>query len=276
MIHVAIILPKYAQLLLSGIKTIESRLTNTARAPFELIEKGERIYFKVSAGEFCATAIAEHIIFMRELNQSKIKRMKKDYNHGIMGESSFWENKRRSKYATLIWLNEIEPVKYGPQVSPQRGIAWLRLDNKLDVYPQCLEPIEKIDKEDKATKGIMVKKSLSAKKKSDIIIENNNCQSFRVPLTAGNLKNNHVYVRTIKCFLPDDALGGNTKNDRGKLLTLLLDKGAVLETDIVESRGIFRNRSWGSWFADNNAQPGDLLEFSKQDLRSYKVKIIKS
>ena len=56
-VHVAILMRRYLDLVLAGRKTIESRLTRTSRAPYEQIHAGERIYFKVSAGPFMATAV---------------------------------------------------------------------------------------------------------------------------------------------------------------------------------------------------------------------------
>ena len=42
MIHVAIMMKRYLDLVLDGTKTVECRLTRQARAPYEAIEPGEK------------------------------------------------------------------------------------------------------------------------------------------------------------------------------------------------------------------------------------------
>src|SRR5688572_27369686 len=106
MIHIAVLLKPYLDLILRGRKTIESRLTHQARDPYERIEPGECIYFKISAGPYGATATAEHVIFEDNLTPKRISEIRRDYNDRICGDAAFWNWKRTSRFATLIWLKD--------------------------------------------------------------------------------------------------------------------------------------------------------------------------
>ncbi len=244
MIHVAILLKPYLDLLLSGRKTIELRLTITNRVPYQVIEAGERLYFKQSAAPFRATALADHVLFLDDLTPSRVQQLKRDYNHAILGESDFWQRKREAKYATLVWVREVEPIQFGPRVDPQRGIAWLTLAEELDVYPECTLDFEALTR-------------------------------VSVELTQGNLNNHHVYLRRIQDQFPADALGGRTRADAGRPIHLHFSDGASVETDIVGHSGLLRARGlWRRWFAAQQAQPGDRVCFLPLGGRNYRVTLL--
>ena len=58
-IHVAILKREYLRMVLSGQKTVESRLAKVRCPPFEQVVAGERLFFKASGGPFMAPAIAD-------------------------------------------------------------------------------------------------------------------------------------------------------------------------------------------------------------------------
>lgn len=126
-VHVAILLPRYLRMILAGDKTIESRLTKTARAPFRAIEAGERIFFKASSGPYMATAIVQSVTFHDALTPSHVSRMKSNLNRAICGDDAYWEWKADSNYATLVTLADVLPVSVGPKMPPSRGVAWFVL-----------------------------------------------------------------------------------------------------------------------------------------------------
>ena len=241
MIHVAILMRPYVEMILSGRKTIESRLTKTSRAPYGVIERGERIYFKQSGGPFRATAVVDEVLCVDGLTPRHVRRLKKIYNSGICGDDQFWEWKRDSNYVSLIWLREVEEISYGPEVKPQRGIAWLTLDDEMDVYPECV-----------ADNGEMLPYGEIEDRCSGLPIV--------IVLTAGNIRNSHVRVPSkVRQLFPKWAFGGATKLEQaGRLLTLELENGPTVVTDIVSDKGIFRSRGcWREWFDMCGAEAGD-------------------
>ncbi len=141
MIHIAILHKRYLDAILSGDKTIESRLSRIRTEPFGRVKAGERIYFKQSSGPFRATAIVRSVKSYDDLTPARVRTMRRDHNDGILGDGPYWSAKSRATCATLMWLDEVEPIEFGPDLSgvqsPGSRRAWFVLPNRLGVYPRC-------------------------------------------------------------------------------------------------------------------------------------------
>ena len=127
--HLAILHKRYLDLILSGEKRIESRLTKVKRVPFSCVEKGDLIYFKQSSGPVRAIAKADKIMQYKDLTPSTISSLKTKYNRGICGAVDYWQMKKDSRYAVLIWLKdvcEIDPIK----IEKTNQQAWIVLNDK--------------------------------------------------------------------------------------------------------------------------------------------------
>jgi ASC-1-like (ASCH) protein len=246
LIHVAVLIQPYLDLILQGKKTVESRLTMQARDPFDNIECGERIYFKQSSGPFRAMAIADHVLFEQDLTPMRIKAIQREYNHLICGEDSFWNWKRNSRYCTLIWLREVQPTDLGPAIRPLQGVAWLTLDED--------PAIRRIETPGESTRS---------------------ATSFSIEVTAGNLRNNSLYVAKVIDRFPQWAIGGNDKSQAARPITLVFHQGPTVQTDIVGSRKMLRTRAWGVWFREHDVRPGDRVVFTPIQEFTYLVGLLK-
>lgn len=238
MLHVAVLLKPYLDAVLDGRKTVECRLTIYPRVPYDAIEVGELIYFKQSSGPYRATAQAEHVIFEKDLTPKRVAQLQHDYNDLVCGEPRYWNAKRNSRYATFIWLKDVQPVETGPALKPLQGVAWVRIDET----PTWETPR----------------------------LANN---SFQTELTQGNLQNNSINIRKIVDYFPKHSIGGPTKKEAAEPLTLILHNGPTIETDIVGCKGILRDRKWGTWFKKHGARPGDNIVFTPVDETTYFVAI---
>lgn len=238
MIHVAVLMRPYLDLVLAGMKTVECRLTRQARVPFEAIESGERIYFKQSAGPYRATAAAEHVLFESDLTPRRVREIRADYNDRIHGDAAFWRAKRNSQFCSLIWLRDVEAADSGPAIPSLQGAAWKVLGD---------EPAWR--RRDHGTSRA----------------------SFHVEITPGNVRNNTLYVTRVLDRFPDSALGGLTRSDAGRNITLLLHDGPTVQTDIVATRKLLRTRIWGGWFRRHGAAPGDHVVFTPVDPQTFRV-----
>lgn len=255
MLHVAVLLKPYLDLILQGKKTIECRLTQTAREPFEAIEPGERIYFKQSAGPYGATAVAEHVIFEDNLTPSRVKQIKADYNDKICGDSPFWHAKRTSKYCTLVWLSEVRAIDTGPAIRPLQGVAWMILDE---------EPAwRRVDKTRRRAAELFDDSSRAKPQAAN--------GSFFVEVTAGNLRNNSLYLTSVIDRFPKWTLGGKNKSEAAAPITLMLHEGPTVQTDIVGPRNMLRTRVWGKWFRKHGVRGGDRVVFSPMNEATYFV-----
>jgi ASC-1-like (ASCH) protein len=243
MLHVAVLLKPYLDLILAGTKTVECRLTQQALAPYEQIERGERIYFKQSSGPYRATAIAGEVLFERDLSPQRVREIKRDYNELIHGAAEFWRIKRNSRYLTLIWLTDVQPIERGPEIPPLQGRAWVVLSDD------------------------------AAQQQSN---RETNRESFTIQITEGNLRNSTIYVTSVMDRFPSWSIGGATRQQAARPITLMLQDGPTMQTDIVGPRKLLRSRAWGAWFKQHGVAPGDRIVFTPIDEATYFVGLVRT
>jgi ASC-1-like (ASCH) protein len=253
MIHIAVLLQPYLDLILQGKKTVECRLTKDARDPFENIEAGERIYFKLSAGRFAAAAIADHVMFESNLTPKRVNELRRDYNDLICGDATYWNWKRTARYCTLIWLKEVTSIDNGPNIRPLQGVAWLTLEED-----SAWRRVER-----GAVQGLLHDGAPATLRAAN--------GSFMIEVTDGNVKNNSLYVTRVADRFPKDAFGGKKKSDAAEPITLMLHDGPTVRTDVVGPRNMLRTRVWGTWFRKHGVRKGDRVVFTPVDERTYFV-----
>lgn len=137
MIHVAVLKPVYLDMLLSGEKTLECRLTRTRVEPHGRIRRGERVYFKESSGPFRATALVDEVTSFDDLDEAGVDAIRAEFGDAIRGPDSYWESKRSAKFAVLIRFRRLEEVFRGPKHPALNGRGWIRVPEESDVYPAC-------------------------------------------------------------------------------------------------------------------------------------------
>ena len=102
---------------------------------------------------------------------------------------------------------------------------------------------------------------------------------FRV--TAGNLRQNHLYIHGHYDFFPVDCIGASRKsgNGNGVAIRILLDGlRKTVETDIGSDartgkpRRFFRGRTWIRQFYEyHNIKTGDVLALERVGKRRYRL-----
>lgn len=94
----------------------------------------------------------------------------------------------------------------------------------------------------------------------------------RISLTAGNLRNAHIYLRGARHLLPEDAIGGSNADAAGTPLTVKFVPGSTIKTDIAGDKMIFRNRAAvRQFFERSGAGAGDAVEISCSGPRQLQI-----
>ena len=120
MIHVAVLAPVYARLVVSGEKTCESRFTKTLREPFGRVAAGETVYIKRRSGPVVASARVEQVLCVSGLSPAAVEDLLERHAAEICAEPSYVDLVRDRRYATLVWLREVRPMDLRPDLS-----AWV-------------------------------------------------------------------------------------------------------------------------------------------------------
>ncbi|WP_347140245.1 hypothetical protein [Paracoccus sp. SSK6] len=99
-----------------------------------------------------------------------------------------------------------------------------------------------------------------------------------VVLTAGNLKNGHIYVTPFKHLLPKDIFGGTNKADLAPRRALLHYGTAIpIESDIPGDKNLFRDRAGARAFlASSGARAGDIVRFEESAPYTYHITLVRS
>ncbi|MBB6431735.1 ASCH domain-containing protein [Algisphaera agarilytica] len=129
-IHVAILKREYLRMILSGQKTVESRLSKLRCAPFKSVSTGERLFLKASGGPFMATAIAGAVHDYADQTPEQIDALCDQWNPAVCGPLAYWRDRRDRPFATMIRLRNVEPMDVGPKLAVQNMRAWYVLPDE--------------------------------------------------------------------------------------------------------------------------------------------------
>jgi hypothetical protein len=244
--HIAIVKSPYDQLIRSGRKTVECRITRVACPPFGCISPSQRLYIKRSSGPFVATAEAARVVMVDQLTPRDVDQLKKRYDRWICGDEAFWKKCRDgARYATLIWLRNVRAISTGPSYQPLHMRAWYVIDDPGSPPGQ---------------------KAMNRAA---------GCPDFVVSLTGGGIRNRYVTLTAVFDDLPRELLGRLKRVGDAVPVQLMLEGGRSIDTRIIRTgrrAARFAWRGWGEWFSRQQVQPGDRLEFIRQRPRSYHVR----
>ena len=112
--HVAIVRPALADLILSGRKTIESRITKVRGPAFQRVHPGDAIYFRESGGGFRVLATVEKAVHLRDLTAAGLRALREVFGVEIGADAAYWRSRKGSRYASLMWLVDARANLEGP------------------------------------------------------------------------------------------------------------------------------------------------------------------
>ncbi|MEO1237711.1 MAG: ASCH domain-containing protein [Planctomycetota bacterium] len=131
-VHVAILRREYAAMVLSGRKTVESRLMKVRCPPFGVVNVGDRLYVKVSGGPFVARATAASVHDYADQTPEQVDALRERWNPAVCGPRAYWDERRDRPFATMVRLMGVEPTDVGPRFAPRHMRAWYVLDDTAD------------------------------------------------------------------------------------------------------------------------------------------------
>ena len=96
-----------------------------------------------------------------------------------------------------------------------------------------------------------------------------------VRLSGGNIRNNHISLRTAIGVVPADGIGGGNRSNAARPFRVTFEPGRTIETDVAGDKAILRERAAvGDFFAHSGAQEGDRVELSRIGPRHLRVRLI--
>lgn len=127
--HVAIVHRRYLDAILEGRKRVEARLTRARKAPFGVVAPGHRVYLKQAGGPIRGVALVRRVVCVEGLTPEGVRRLRERFEPEVGAGGAFWEGKALARFATFVWLEEVEPADEGPDYRAWRGFhprsAWI-------------------------------------------------------------------------------------------------------------------------------------------------------
>lgn len=124
-LHLGIFNEPCLSYMLNGKKTIESRFSKNKILPYEKISEDDIVIVKASGGKVVAYFTIKKVIFF-DLKYIPIEDIKNKYNKELCVDDNFWELKKHSNYATLIFIDKL--VKLEPFKVNKKGMnTWLMI-----------------------------------------------------------------------------------------------------------------------------------------------------
>lgn len=116
-IHLAIFSEPYLSLILSGVKTIESRFSINKVIPYRRVFPKDIVLMKKSGGNIIGLFIVKETIYLSNLTENKTEEINNVYGSELCWniDPEFMLTKRKSKFLTLIKIENV--IKLDPIIS---------------------------------------------------------------------------------------------------------------------------------------------------------------
>ena len=98
------------QYMISGTKTIESRITKNKCIPYGKVEKDDLVLLKQTGGPVLAV-FSVNKVYSYETRFFSLDEIRKTYQKQLCIHDDWWERKKDAGYATLLEIREIAALK---------------------------------------------------------------------------------------------------------------------------------------------------------------------
>jgi hypothetical protein len=124
-VHLAVMLEPFLSYILNGQKTIESRFSKNAIAPYRQVAEGDLVFLK--AGPVVGSFRVPSVTFVT-LGEGDLFRLRREYSRAICAEDdAFWQARAGKRYATLVGIADVRKIPPVPvSKRDMRGWAVIR------------------------------------------------------------------------------------------------------------------------------------------------------
>jgi adenylylsulfate kinase-like enzyme len=104
-VHLAVMSGPYLDYVLSGRKTVESRITKNRIAPYGVIGPGDFILFKQSSGPVRAVGLVREALSAEAGDIGELKSLTEPFATGLAYDPGYLDEKTGARYCTLVFLS---------------------------------------------------------------------------------------------------------------------------------------------------------------------------
>jgi hypothetical protein len=127
-LHLAVLIEPYLTFILDGRKTVESRFSVRATAPYGCVERGDLVLLKQSGGPVVGAFTASSA-WDYHLDPASWAELRRDFAGALCAQDGFWEERAAAEYATLIRISDVRRLPPVPVPKRDRR-GWVVLANR--------------------------------------------------------------------------------------------------------------------------------------------------
>lgn len=125
--HLVVVRQPYLDLILSGRKRIECRLSAVLRPPYESVSRGDLLWFKLPSREILGLARVADCRFRHLENGADLIAWVRRFDEGIRADAAFYDDAVAwARFASLVWVERV--IRVSPMyVTKSDQRAWVLL-----------------------------------------------------------------------------------------------------------------------------------------------------
>ncbi len=125
--HVVVFWSKELEAVLSGIKTIDARLSSARIPPFGAVSHGDELLLKQPGGPIVGKVLVDNVLYFENLDGEALGKLRKEYAKDLGVDESFWKRKVDARFATIIFLKRPQRFVAPMKSSKRDRSAWMVL-----------------------------------------------------------------------------------------------------------------------------------------------------
>ena len=125
--HLAIFDDLSVKKILDGRKTLDLRLSLNRIPPYRRVTVGDKVLIKKSGGQVVGQFKAESVVTYDHLTPAQLDKLHRDFKKEIAMEDYFWAEHAHARFATLIYISQVQPSLIPLTFKKKDRRAWVVL-----------------------------------------------------------------------------------------------------------------------------------------------------
>ena len=126
--HLAVFSSQYVKKIFSGVKRIDGRFSQIKIPPFGKVAAGDIVLIKIPGEEIVGQFIVDRVIYFDHPTPEEFEQIKRKYTKALALEKTFWLDKEKVNYATLMFIKSVTKFIIPPQIEKHDLRPWVVLN----------------------------------------------------------------------------------------------------------------------------------------------------
>ncbi|OGD85189.1 hypothetical protein A2696_01690 [Candidatus Curtissbacteria bacterium RIFCSPHIGHO2_01_FULL_41_13] len=123
--HLAVVNREAVVDIFSGKKKIEGRFSQIRIAPFGKVSAGDIVLIKIGGKEIVGQFIVDRVIYFDHPTNEEVIEIKKKYGRGLSLPATFWLEREKINYATLMFIKSVTKFIVAPDFPKKDLRGWV-------------------------------------------------------------------------------------------------------------------------------------------------------